>query len=155
MHQNLMSTTAIDTRTNRVNKNEATMQSVLNHKQIDDSGGTERNHKQQKDNSRGTERSHIHPQGNKKLTLERSRFSTSKETTFVSSSNPSFTKTKGAAVGGEGGGRDNCGVNDNDNGCNSPPIPTPKDSKKHKLVFAFNELEPPPPPLHLQKSRGA
>ena len=55
MHRNLMSTIAIDTGTNRVNKNETTMQSVLNHKQIDNSGGTER--------------SHTHPQGNKKLTL--------------------------------------------------------------------------------------
>ena len=110
MHRNLKSTIAINTETNHVNKNETTMQSVLNRKQIENSGGTERNHKQRRENSRETERSHTHPQGNKKLTLERSRSSTSKETTFVSASNPSFTKTKGAAVGGEGGGKDNDGV---------------------------------------------
>ena len=143
-----MSTIAIDTGTNRVNENDAPMLSVLNHKRIDDSGGTERSHKRT-DNSRGTERchpddsggterSHNHPQGNKKLTLERTRSSTSKETHFVTPSNPSFTKAKGAAVGGEGGGGDNDGVKDNDDGCDSPPTPTPN-GKKRKAVF--DELE--------------
>ena len=138
MHRNLMSTIAIDTGTNRVNKNETTMQSVLNHRQIDNSGGTERSHKQRTDNSRGTERSHTRPQGNKKLTLEWMISSTSKETNFVTPSNPPFTQAKSAAVGGERGGGGNDGVKDNDDGCDSPPTPVPN-GKKSKCLFFISK----------------
>jgi len=85
-----------------------------------------------------TERSHTSPQGNKKLTLEWMISSTSKETNFVTPSNPPFTQAKRAAVGGERGGGDNDGVKDNDDGCDSPPTPAPN-GKKSKCLFFISK----------------